>query len=53
MIVNIYTLKSTLWCLIEEGGWNKRGGGGVEKSLKHNKRVGWNSRRGVGNDATI
>ena len=34
------------------GGWNKRGGGGLEKSPKHNKRVGWNS-RGVGNDAAI
>ena len=35
---------------------NRRGagisGGGLEKSSKHNKRVGWNS-RGVGNDATI
>ena len=33
------------------GGWNKRGGG-LEKSPKHNKWVGWNS-QGVGNDATI
>ena len=36
---------STLWCLIEGGvGIN---GGGLEKSPKHNKRVGWNSRGGL------
>ena len=46
---NLIDTTHTLWCLIEGGVGIS---GGLEKSPKHNKRVGWDS-RGFENDATI
>ena len=37
----------TLRCLIKGGVGISGGGGGLEKSPKHNKRVGWNSQGGL------